>query len=303
MQFPVEFADFFKGQGGALRVFKSGPGAQALLAHNLRVAGQEVVLVASGAREFRELAGLLHLFAGETDEQTPAFEQPFIALPQHLPKKPLAEDWGPRWAALHALCFGRKPRVILLTVDNLLPRWPGVETVEQSCLTLTKGEDMYLQEKESVYDLKWNDRVTYGNVYHQNEVEQSKYNFELSDAAMLLDMFNKFEGECKRLCEAELPWPAYDYCLKCSHTFNLLDARGAISITERTAYIGRVRALASAIAALYAAQRERMGYPMCLSLQRCLGEGARRGPRARPNLWPGKYRTCLPSSTLPHRAP
>ncbi|OIO03664.1 MAG: glycine--tRNA ligase subunit alpha [Desulfovibrionaceae bacterium CG1_02_65_16] len=121
---------------------------------------------------------------------------------------------------------------------------------------------MYLQEKESVYDLKWNDRVTYGDVYHQNEVEQSKYNFELSDAAMLLDLFNKFEGECKRLCEAELPWPAYDYCLKCSHTFNLLDARGAISITERTAYIGRVRALASAVAALYAAQRERMGYPM-----------------------------------------
>jgi len=121
---------------------------------------------------------------------------------------------------------------------------------------------MYLQEKESVYDLKWNDRVTYGNVYHQNEVEQSKYNFELSDSAMLLDMFNKFEGECKRLCEAGLPWPAYDYCLKCSHTFNLLDARGAISITERTGYIGRVRVLASGIAALYAAQRESMGYPM-----------------------------------------
>ncbi len=121
---------------------------------------------------------------------------------------------------------------------------------------------MYLQEKESVYDLKWNDAVTYGHVYHQNEVEQSKYNFELSDASMLLDMFNKFEGECKKLCEAGVPWPAYDYCLKCSHTFNLLDARGAISITERTAYIGRVRALASAIAALYAAQRESLGYPM-----------------------------------------
>ncbi|GAB6125586.1 glycine--tRNA ligase subunit alpha [Humidesulfovibrio idahonensis] len=121
---------------------------------------------------------------------------------------------------------------------------------------------MYLQEKESVYDLQWNDKVTYGNVYHQNEVEQSKYNFELSDAAMLLDMFNKFEAECKKLIEAEVPWPAYDYCLKCSHTFNLLDARGAISITERTAYIGRVRVLASAIAALYAAQREQMGYPM-----------------------------------------
>ncbi|OIO00383.1 MAG: transcription-repair coupling factor [Desulfovibrionaceae bacterium CG1_02_65_16] len=148
MQFPVEFAAFFKGQGGALRVFKGGPGAQALLAHNLRAAGQEVVLVASGAREFRELSALLNLFSGESGaagdaaDATPAFERPVIALSQHLPKKPLAEDWGPRWAALHALCFGRKPRIILLTVDNLLPRWPGVETVEQSCLTLTKGEDM-----------------------------------------------------------------------------------------------------------------------------------------------------------------
>jgi len=121
---------------------------------------------------------------------------------------------------------------------------------------------MYLQEKESVYDLMWNDTVTYGHVYHQNEVEQSTYNFELSDASMLLDMFNKFEGECKRLIEAAVPWPAYDYCLKCSHTFNLLDARGAISITERTAYIGRVRVLASGIAALYAAQREALGHPM-----------------------------------------
>ncbi len=124
---------------------------------------------------------------------------------------------------------------------------------------------MYLQEKESVYDLQWNDTVTYGQVYHQNEVEQSKYNFELSDAGMLLDMFNKFEAEGKRLIAAEVPWPAYDYCLKCSHTFNLLDARGAISITERTGYIGRVRVLASAIAALYAAQREAMGYPMLVA--------------------------------------
>lgn len=121
---------------------------------------------------------------------------------------------------------------------------------------------MYLQGKESVYDLSWNDQVTYGHVYHQNEVEQSRYNFELSDAAMLLDLFNKFEAESHRLIAAGLPWPAYDYCLKCSHTFNLLDARGAISITERTAYIGRVRALASGVAALYAAQREDMGWPM-----------------------------------------
>ena len=121
---------------------------------------------------------------------------------------------------------------------------------------------MYLQEKESVYDLQWNERVTYGHVYHQNEVEMSAYNFDHSNAGMLLDLFNKYEGESKALCEAGLPWPAYDYCLKCSHTFNLLDARGAISITERTGYIGRVRALASAIARLYSDQREAMGHPM-----------------------------------------
>lgn len=124
---------------------------------------------------------------------------------------------------------------------------------------------MYLQGKESVYDLSWNDRVTYGNIYHQNEVEQSKYNFEASNPRMLLDQFNACEGECKRLCDEGLLWPAYDYCLKCSHTFNLLDARGAISITERTGYIGRVRALASAVARLYAAQREELGYPMLAS--------------------------------------
>jgi glycyl-tRNA synthetase alpha chain len=121
---------------------------------------------------------------------------------------------------------------------------------------------MYLQEKESVYDLMWNNEITYGNVFHRNEVEMSKYNFELSDADMLFDLFNKFEAECLKLCEAGLPWPAYDYCLKCSHSFNLLDARGAISITERATYIGRVRNLASKIARLYADQREEMGYPM-----------------------------------------
>ncbi len=143
MQFPVEFAEFFKGRGSALRVFKGGPGVQALLAHSLRAAGQEVVLVAAGAREFRELGALLALFSGESDDPAiPSFERSVVALPQHLPKKPLAEDWGPRWAALHGLCFGRKPRIILLTVDNLLPRWPSVEVAEQSCLTLTRGETL-----------------------------------------------------------------------------------------------------------------------------------------------------------------
>jgi glycyl-tRNA synthetase alpha chain len=122
---------------------------------------------------------------------------------------------------------------------------------------------MYLQEKESVYDLQWNANVTYGQVHHQGEVEHSKYNFEASDPDMLLMLFNTYEKECKRLCyEEKLPWPAYDYCLKCSHTFNMLQARGAISITERTGYIGRVRVLTAAVAELYAAQREEMGYPL-----------------------------------------
>ncbi len=121
---------------------------------------------------------------------------------------------------------------------------------------------MYLQGVESVYDLHWNRQVTYGDIYHQNEVEQSRYNFEASDAEMLLASFNAFEKESQRLCAENLPLPAYDYCLKCSHTFNLLDARGAISITERAGYIGRVRELAGAVARLYVAQREALGYPL-----------------------------------------
>jgi glycyl-tRNA synthetase alpha chain len=121
---------------------------------------------------------------------------------------------------------------------------------------------MYLQEKESVYELSWNDHITYGDVHHQGEVEHSRYNFDLSDPDMLLKLFGMYEAECLRLCEAGQPWPAYDYCMKCSHTFNMLDARGAISITERTSYIGRVRNVASRVAHLYAAQREELGYPM-----------------------------------------
>ncbi len=121
---------------------------------------------------------------------------------------------------------------------------------------------MYLQGKESVYDLMWNDKVTYGQIYLQNEIEQSRFNFEQSDSALLLRHFSEYEQEAFRLADMGLMMPAYDYVMKSSHTFNLLDARGAISITERAAYIGRVRKLASAVARLYAAQREEMGYPM-----------------------------------------
>lgn len=121
---------------------------------------------------------------------------------------------------------------------------------------------MYLQEVESVFDLAWNQELTYGDIHLQGEREHSRYNFELSNAEMLLGHFNNFEQECMKLCENKQVMPAYDYCLKCSHTFNLLEARGALSITERTGYIGRVRNLASRVAALYQEQRQEMGHPL-----------------------------------------
>ncbi|GBC64114.1 glycine--tRNA ligase subunit alpha [Desulfonema ishimotonii] len=121
---------------------------------------------------------------------------------------------------------------------------------------------MYLQGVDNVYDLQWNDTVTYGQVYHQQEVEQSTYNFEVADVEMLLGFFNQYEGEARRAIEKGLVLPAYEYCLKCSHTFNLLDARGAISVTERTGYIGRIRNIARACAREYLNQREAMGFPL-----------------------------------------
>lgn len=121
---------------------------------------------------------------------------------------------------------------------------------------------MYLQEKESVYDLAWNESLSYGDIYHNNEVEQSRYNFELSNAEMLLRHFDDFEAEGKNLIDEGLLMSAYDQTMKCSHIFNLLDARGAISITERTGYISRVRNLASGVARLFADQREEMDYPL-----------------------------------------
>ena len=121
---------------------------------------------------------------------------------------------------------------------------------------------MYLQGKESVFDLAWAPGVTYRDVYHQNEVEQSKYNFELSNTEMLFRHFGDFEAEAKRLIAARCALPGYEMVMRASHTFNLLDARGAISVTERQAYIGRVRALAREVAQGYYESRERLGFPM-----------------------------------------
>ncbi len=126
---------------------------------------------------------------------------------------------------------------------------------------------MYLQGVDNVYNLVWLPGVTYGDVYHQNEVEQSTYNFELSDAAMLLDLFNKYEAESKRCLDRGLTLPGYDYCLKCSHAFNLLDARGAISVTERVSYILRVRDLARRCAEGWLKTRETMRFPLIKNLQ------------------------------------
>jgi glycyl-tRNA synthetase alpha chain len=122
---------------------------------------------------------------------------------------------------------------------------------------------MYLQGRDNLYDLVWVDGVTYGDVYHQNEVEQSRYNFEVANVPLLLQQFDAFESEAQRLMDERLVLPAYEMILKCSHTFNLLDARGAISVTERAAYIGRVRALARLVAQAYFASREALGFPMC----------------------------------------
>ncbi|MDP2647554.1 MAG: glycine--tRNA ligase subunit alpha [Desulfobacterales bacterium] len=121
---------------------------------------------------------------------------------------------------------------------------------------------MYLQGIDNVYDLKWNAHVTYKDVHHQQEVDQSIYNFEQADVEMLLNLFNLYEAESKRIIQSDLVLPAYEYCLKCSHTFNLLDARGAISVTERTGYIARIRNLTRACAEAYLKQREAMGFPL-----------------------------------------
>ena len=122
------------------------------------------------------------------------------------------------------------------------------------CAEITYGLEriaMYIQNRESVFDIEWVEGIRYADVHHQGEVEHSRYNFELADVNTLTTMFNLCEKEALRVAEEELVLPAYDYVLKCSHLFNLLDARGAISVTERTGYIARVRNLARIVRTLY----------------------------------------------------
>ena len=121
---------------------------------------------------------------------------------------------------------------------------------------------MYLQNVESVYDLAYTDSMSYRDVFFQNEVEQSRYAFDESNAPKLFEQFAFFESEARRLLEAKLPLPGYEMILKAGHTFNLLDARGAISVTERAAYIGRIRNLSRLVATAYVEAREALGFPM-----------------------------------------
>ena len=133
------------------------------------------------------------------------------------------------------------------------------------CAEITYGIEriaMYLQGIDNVYELEWAHGVKYGDIHHQGEVEWSHYNFEEADVEMLRRVFDMYEAEGVRMAERERVLPTYDCCLKCSHTFNLLDARGAISVAERTTYIGRVRNLARLSAEGYLRQRERMGFPL-----------------------------------------
>ena len=133
------------------------------------------------------------------------------------------------------------------------------------CAEITYGIEriaMYLQGIDNVYDLEWAHGIKYGDVHHQGEVEWSHYNFEEADVEMLRKIFDMYEAEGIRMAERGRVLPTYDCCLKCSHTFNLLDARGAISVAERTTYIGRVRNLARLSAEGYLKQREQMGFPL-----------------------------------------
>ena len=121
---------------------------------------------------------------------------------------------------------------------------------------------MYLQKKENVYDVLWVGDITYGDVYHQNEVDYSTYNFEVSNADMLFALFEMYEKEAMAVLDKGLVQPAYDYVLKCSHSFNLLDARGAISVTERTGYITRIRNMARTCALGFIQMRGKLGFPL-----------------------------------------
>ncbi|MGI5863271.1 MAG: glycine--tRNA ligase subunit alpha [Myxococcales bacterium] len=171
-------------------------------------------------------------------------------------ESPTLGAWGLGW---EVWCDGME-----ITQFTYFQQAGGIDC-KPVCAELTYGLEriaMFLQGVDNVFDVQFTEGVKYGEVFHQNEVEQSEYSFNASDQALLFDLFSKYEAECKRLLELKLPIPAYDYALKCSHSFNLLDARRAISVTERAGYIKRVRDLARGCAEGWLALRERLDFPL-----------------------------------------
>ena len=141
----------------------------------------------------------------------------------------------------------------------------GVLEVNPVAVEVTYGLERlssYIQDVNSVFDLEWADGVLYGDIFKEPEFENSTYSFDESDQEMLLQQFDTFEKEAKRLLELNLVHPAYDYILKCSHTFNLLDARGAVSVTERAGYLSRIRNMARKVARVFVAERKKLGFPL-----------------------------------------
>ena len=188
-------------------------------------------------------------------------------------ESPTLGAWGLGW---EVWCDGME-----ITQYTYFQQAGGFE-VKPVAAELTYGLEriaMYLQDVENVFDVEWVKGVKYREVFHRNEVEMSEYVFRQSDPKMLLGLFDVYEAECKRLLEAKLPLPAYDHCLKCSHAFNLLDACGAISVTERAAYIGRVRALAHRCARGYLLSRETLGFPLLPPRERQAAVEAARAAR------------------------
>jgi len=188
-------------------------------------------------------------------------------------ESPTLGAWGLGW---EVWCDGME-----ITQYTYFQQAGGFE-VRPVAAELTYGLEriaMYLQDVENVFDVEWVKGVKYREVFHRNEVEMSEYSFRASDPKMLFGLFDVYEAECKRLLALKLPLPAYDYCLKCSHSFNNLDARGAISVTERASYIGRVRALAHECAQGYLDSRETLGFPLLPAPQRRRAVEAARAAR------------------------
>lgn len=184
--------------------------------------------------------------------------------PKHHDIRFMQDDWESPTLGAWGLGWEVRLDGMEITQFTYFQEVGGIE-LNPITVEITYGTEriaMYLQQVDNVYDLRWNDQISYGDIHHQTEVQFSKYNFEAAEVGRLMKLFEDFESECGQLIGQGLVLPAYDYCIKSSHVFNLLDARGAISVAERTGYIARVRALAYQCAENYLAQREQLGYPL-----------------------------------------